>query len=164
MFALKMVEAGVLTREQLSELLICPSSDLAERVFQGKIVMLVPSRRELSKASGPQLQEIVRNMGGSFAYRIGFVDRRNNYVQVKFVGSGQAPMMADKPSFDLQGCQSANHFGCGQNVLFQDQSVRYESTCLQRGRDENWFLNADNQPAAGRHKYDVVMIRSEARP
>jgi len=164
MFAVKMAEAGVLTREQLAELLVCPSSQLAEDIFQGRVVMLVPTRQQLAISSGADLQALVKHMGGSFAYRVGYLDRHNNYRNVKFVGSTQAPMMADRPCFELPGFQSDNHRGCGQNVLFQDQSVRYQALCLQQGRDKNWYLNEKNQPAAGVNKHDVVLIRSESRP
>lgn len=164
MYAVKLLESGLLTREQLAELLVCPSTQLADDVFRGAKIFRIPSRRELQVASGDQLKSLLEDMGGSFAYRVGYFDKHGNYRQVEFIARSSAPMMADKPSFGFAALQSANHGGGGQNVLFQDRSVRYYSVCKQEGRDKNWFLNEDGQPAAGKHESDVVMIRSEARP
>ncbi len=164
MYAIKIVESGVLTRAQLAELLVCPATQLAEDTHQGVRVIRTPTRMELATAQGAKLKSLLENMGGSFAYRIGYVDKRGSYLQVKFSQRCNAPIMADKPSASVVGFQSANHGGCGQNVLFQDQSVRYVQLCIQTDRDRHWFLNEDDQPAAGKHKHDIVMIRSEARP
>jgi len=164
MFAVKLHERGALTRKQLAEWLLCPASQFAEDVFRGTARMHVPTRQELSAAQGEKLAALLKNMGGSFAYRVGYVDAGGRYHQVEFVGSSQAPMMADKPSSNIVGFQSENHGGCGQNVLFQDQSVRYIQFCSKTNQDENWYLNADNQHAAGKHAGDVVMIRSETSP
>ena len=165
MYAIKLVESGMLTREQLVELLVCPSTQLADDVQRGVIVMRIPTRRELAVAKGAQLKSMLENMGGSFAYRIGYVDKQKNYRQIEFGGRSNAPVMADKPCTSVVGFQSANHGGCGQNVLFQDQSVRYLQFCIETDRsDRHWFLNEDKQPAAGKNLHDIVMIRSEATP
>ncbi len=165
MYAVKLLEKGSLTREQLAELLVCPSTQLAEDIYSGVIVMRIPTRRELAAAKGVQRKLLLVNMGGSFAYRIGYVDKQKNYRQVDFTQRCNAPVMADKPCSSVVGFQSANHGGCGQNVLFQDQSVRYLQLCIETtDRDKHWFLNEDKQPAAGKHQNDIVMIRSEATP
>jgi hypothetical protein len=103
-------------------------------------------------------------MGGSFAYRVGYFDPQGEYHQVDFLARSTAPVMADAPNFELAAFQSTNHGGCGQNVLFQDCSVRYYTICKQQGQDKNWFLNAEGQHAAGKHPSDIVMIRSESSP
>ncbi|NOZ38678.1 MAG: DUF1559 domain-containing protein [Planctomycetes bacterium] len=164
MYALKLVESGILTRRQLIEFLVCPSTQMAEDIHRGVVVFRIPTRQELSETKGATLKSLLENMGGSFAYRIGYVDQHGNYCQVEFSQRCNAPVMADKPSSSVVGFQSANHSGCGQNVMFQDQSVRYVQLCIQTDRDKHWFLNEDNQPAAGKHKQDIVMMRSEARP
>jgi hypothetical protein len=165
MYALKLLEKGILTRQQLAELLVCPSTPLAEDIHRGVIVLRIPTRRELAAAKGAQRKSLLVNMGGSFAYRIGYTDKQGNYRQVDFTQRCNAPVMADKPCTSVVGFQSANHGGCGQNVLFQDQSVRYIQLCIETtDRDKHWFLNEDDQPAAGVNRNDIVMIRSEARP
>ncbi len=164
MYALKLVESGILTRGQLIELLVCPSTQLAEDVSRGVRVIRIPSRLELASATGAKLQSLLDNTKSSFAYRIGYVDEQGIYRQVTFTGRCNAPVMSDKPSFASVGYQSDNHKKCGQNVLFQDQSVRYFQLCIQTNRDKHWFLNEDDQPAAGKHKNDIVMMRSEMSP
>ena len=164
MYALKLVESGVLTEEQMVELLACPSTQLADDIHRGVVVLRIPTRLELAKSSGPQLQTLRKLMGGSFAYRVGYVDTKGRYRQIQFTGRSNAPLMADKPSDQLVGFQSANHGGCGQNVLFQDFSARYVYLCRQEGQDQHWYLNEQGHPAAGTHKNDVVMMSSELRP
>ena len=163
-FSLQLVESGIITREQLVELLVCPSTQLAEDIFSGKVVLRLPTRRELRIANGEELLSLLETMGGSFAYRIGYFDEQGNFHQIEFSGSSNEPIMADKPSFNVVGFQSDHHKNCGQNVLFQDQSVRYVLICLQNENDEHWFLNADGEHAAGKSEYDIVMARSEAGP
>ena len=164
MYAVKLLESGLLTQRQLAELLVCPSTQLADDIFRGVKVFRVPSRRELQRATSDQRMSLLEDMGGSFAYRVGYYDERGRYRQIDFFARSSAPLMADKPSFAFAALRSANHGGGGQNVLFQDGHANYYSVCKQEGRDDNWFLNEDGQPAAGKHESDVVMIRSEARP
>lgn len=164
MYSVKLVESGILTEQQLSELLVCPSSQLADELSRSKKNFRIPTRLELTEATGSRLRELRQRMGASFAYRVGFFDKEGNYHQVKFVGSSQAPVMADKPSFRVVGFQSANHNGCGQNVLFQDGHVEFVSFCHKNSSDEHLFLNEDNQHAAGNSELDIVLVRSEAGP
>jgi len=164
MYALKLVESGILTEDQLVQLLVCPSSKLADKVFNGDVVMCVPNRLELRSATSAHRKSLLEKMGGSFAYRFGYLDKQGNYRQVKLTGSRSAPVMADKPSYDIVGFYSANHKGCQENVLFQDQSVGTINICAGSGTDKHWFLNEDEKHAAGNNKFDIVMGRSEARP
>jgi hypothetical protein len=79
--------------------------------------------------------------------------------------SPQAPVMADAPNTRLVDMQSPNHRGCGQNVLMEDGSVRYQRSCVRPERNgDNIFLNADGRPAAAHDESDFVLIRSEATP
>ncbi len=164
MYAVKLAEQGFISHEKLAELVLCPSSQLADDVRRGLTVFRVPGRQELQIANSAEIRSLRKIMGGSYAYRIGYVTNRGSYRHVNFTSSTYEPMMADKPSFAVVGFQSDHHGSCGQNVLFQDQSVRFVQMCLEKNRDKNWYLNEDNQHAAGKSKHDVVMIRSEARP
>ena len=163
-YAIKLWESGVISREELQESLVCPSDELADDVFQSEAKFHVPTRAELRQAKLDQLKTLLRRMGGSFAYRIGFYDNQGRYHHVKFSGSSCAPMMADKPSYASSSFQSTHHGSCGQNVLFQDESVRYVQICIQTGPDKHWFLNEEEEHAAGTREADIVMGRSEARP
>jgi hypothetical protein len=102
-------------------------------------------------------------MGGSYAYRLGYVEG-NRYHDIRNENQSRSPLMADAPSFQLAGFMSANHRGCGQNVLFQDQSVRYQTACMVPGREDHLFLNTAGIPAAGQGPLDTVLGRSEMTP
>lgn len=160
-FVVRLAEQGVLTRQQLVKVLVCPSTPLAEQVFQGYVVLEVPTQEQLDHASADQLRRLRENMSGNFAYRIGYVGSHGNYHHVKFVGSHDAPMLADTPSFEVAGFQSANHGGCGQNVLFQDLSVRYCKQCVTAEGHDHLFLNNNEQHQAGRSISDIVLVRGE---
>ncbi len=163
-FVVELAEGSRLSRKQLAELLVCPGSQLADDVFSGKIVMHIPTRDELNAATEQQLLELQKHMSGSFAYQFGYVDAKGNYCHMKFVGRSDAPMLADAPSYSVEGFQSANHGGCGQNVIFQDLSSRYCSQCVYENGDKHLFLNTAGQHAAGRTPLDYVLGRSEATP
>ena len=75
-----------------------------------------------------------------------------------------SPLLADAPSLQLAEFKSANHGGGGQNVLYQDQSVRYQTDCTVPGLQDHLFLNTAGMPAAGRGQLDAVLGRSEATP
>jgi len=160
-FVIELADRGLLTRAELQELLVCPSTPLADDVFAGRVVMRVPTRDELATASETVRQQYRKRMSGSFAYRIGYVNAAGEYHRVKFDRSGRAPLLADAPSFSVAGFQSANHGGCGQNILYQDLSARYRRQCVSNDCEDHMFLNANDQHAPGRHRQDVVLLRSE---
>ena len=165
-FVMELADRGYFTRQQLAELLVCPSTELADNVFSGTVVMRVPTRKELALASTNSLllRELHRRMSGSYAYRVGYVDRQGTYHQVKFVGTANQPLLADAPSSTVPGFQSANHGGCGQNVVAQDLSSRYHRHCIRDLDHDHFYLNAANQHAPGMHPNDVVLGLSELTP
>lgn len=162
-FVVKLANSGIISRKQLAELLLCPNTQLAEDVCQGKVLMKVPTREELAQLTPEALRCLQQHMSGSFAYQFGFFDKLGKYCPIKFVARSDVPMLADAPSFAVDGFQSANHGGCGQNVLNQDLSCRYLSVCVSPGGD-HIFLNAQRQHAAGRNSHDTVLGRSEVTP
>lgn len=169
MYAVKLVERGILTREQIIRLLVCPSTQLADDVYNGVITIRIPTRQELATATDKDLAPLLENMGGSFAYRVGYLSQQEDgqpimYRQIPFTRNSQIPMMADKPSNEIHAYQSANHGGCGQNVLFEDLSIRYVTVCIEQGHDRNWYVNIYGQPGAGTNPEDVVLLRSESFP
>jgi hypothetical protein len=84
--------------------------------------------------------------------------------QIRFVGSARVPLLSDAPSAAVAGYRSANHGGCGQNVIFQDLSCRYSQLADQLDGGDHWHLNDDGQPAAGVNAQDIVLGPSEATP
>ncbi len=164
MFVVELADRGGATRAELAELLVCPASQLAAEVFAGRVVLRIPTRQQLVAATADQRQHLCQQMAGSFAYRTGYRDAEGTYRHVSFQGCSQSPLLADAPDFSVAGFQSANHGGCGQNVLYQDLSIRYHRLRLCRDRQDHLFLNANNEHAAGCHPQDVVLLRSEAIP
>ena len=165
-FVVKLAESGILTEQQLAELLVCPGSELSEDVFAGRIQIQIPSRAELNAMQAELRDQALQRMSGSFAYCLGYVDPSGKYHSVRFNRLKTAPMLADTPSFAVAGFQSANHGGCGQNFLYQDLSVRHVKLCLSSENQDvdHPYLNADRKQAAGRHANDIVLVRSEVGP
>lgn len=164
MFVVELADNGVISRDDLAELLVCPNTQLAEDVNTGKVLMRVPTREELAQVTPDALRVLQKHMSGSFAYQFGYVDAQGKYRRMKFVGRGDAPMLADAPSFSVAGFQSDNHGGCGQNVLYQDLSSRYCGNCVSENWGDHLFLNDQGRHAAGRNDHDAVLGRSEASP
>lgn len=164
MYMIRLADSGLVSRQELGEWLLCPASLLAERVARGEVEIRIPTHQELATASQRQLKLWRELMGGDFAIRIGFTDEQNRYCPAQFKGGANEPLLADKPNLQLAGAQSDNHGGCGQNVCFRDQSVRFITLCIQTGPDRNWYLNKQNLHAAGIGPNDIVLIRSEVTP
>ncbi len=162
-FAVRLVDGGYVNAQQLAQLLICPASPLAKEVAAQRVVVRIPTLDQLEVASDGQLSDARRLMGGTYAYRIGFV-QGGWYHHAPYTHDSLSPMLADAPAFNANGLKIANHGGYGQNVLYQDQSVRYQHDWNVPGRDDHLFLNAVGVPAAGRGPRDVVLGRSEATP
>ena len=163
MFAVHLVNEGYVDAPQLARLLVCRSSPLADDVQSGRVVVRIPNVAQLRIVHGTDLAVMRQSMGGSYAYRLGYVDG-NRYHDIRNDGQSRSPLMADAPSFQLAGFMSANHRGCGQNVLYQDQSVRYQTACTVPGMEDHLFLNTAGIPAAGRGPLDTVLGRSELTP
>jgi len=163
MFVVELADSGIIRRKDLAELLLCPNTQLADDVFHGKVLMKVLTREELGRLTPEAHKVLQMHMSGSFAYQFGYVDDNGKYRRMEFVARGDVPMLADAPSFFVDGFQSANHGGCGQNVIYQDLSCRYSNQCISASHD-HLFLNANGQHAAGRNAHDAVLGRSEASP
>jgi hypothetical protein len=162
-FAVLLVDSGIVSADDLNRLLVCPSSPLAERVAAGVVVIRIPTMAVFRAASGEQLAEFRRWMGGSYAYRIGYRER-GHYCNLRDSRCPRTPLMADEPCYLRVDLKSMNHGGCGQNVLYQDGSVRYLKSCKLPNRDDHLFLNAEGEPAAGCGPLDTVLGRSDATP
>lgn len=161
-YAIALLEHGGLSREQLTQLLLCPESQLADDVAAGRVVMYIPNRHEYEEAVGPARVQMVKTMGGSYAYRIGFVVNRR-LQQPQYTGEQGVPVMADAPALSPAGVRSANH-PRGHNVLYECLSVGFRTDCVLKSPRDNFYLNALNQPAAGRNRKDIVLVASPIGP
>jgi hypothetical protein len=169
-YAVRLMENGYLDS---SRSLVCPSSPLAQSGER----LVVPSSAELMKATGEQLGNYQRTMGGSYGYALGHVARVGNTLWYRPAGPATNainrwfPLLSDAYDPQAGGPNSRNHGGCGQNVLFADGRVGYLSSCRMEDKvddedvvDENIFRNARNDIAAGVHPFDAVLGGSSASP
>jgi hypothetical protein len=161
-YALELLDRGILTRDELQQILVCPESPLAADIAAGRVALVLPSRAALESANGRQLAAWLKSMGGSYAYRLGYYDEDGNYLQAPYTGEPQSPLMADAPSLSPDGIRVVNHAG-GQYVLDQTLSARFRTKCTDARRD-HIYLNADGQHAAGRGPHDIALIRSDYGP
>ncbi|MEX2139515.1 MAG: hypothetical protein WD894_09660 [Pirellulales bacterium] len=148
-------QAGYLEQE---ESVLCPGSELASEVA-GEAYR-VPSIEELRKASGLELNRLIRRMGGSYAFAIGY--RENGRYRTLVMRPGaNFPLMADLPGEN--GKPIGHHGGCGRNVLTADGRIVYIPTCCWGTRD-NLFANDDGEVDAGTSKHDNVLTPSDRGP
>ena len=162
-YAVELLDKGLLTRDQLQQLLVCPESPLADDIAAGRVSLALPSRAALESASGQQFTAWLKSMGGSYAYRVGYFDDQGAYQPIVYTGEQGSPLMGDAPRLSAGGIRIVNHPG-GQNVLFQNLSVSFRSGCAAQRRDDHIYLNDDGEHAAGLGPLDVVLIRSEYGP
>jgi hypothetical protein len=155
-YAVKLQQASLLDGVQR---VICAASPLAGQ----SDLVYVPKPEELESARGEQLARMLRLMGGSYGYTLGYEDE-SGYHGVKNKHRASFAIMADMPPVTDQGKVSLNHGGCGQNVLYEDGHVSYLTCCNAEGCNDHIFLNEDGQVAAGRHLNDAVIGASQTRP
>ncbi len=142
--------------------LVCPAAPPRQRAIY------VPSCEELRAATPPELAELRRKMGGDYGYHLGILlDGR--YVAVRDQNRSTFAIMGDSPSPSLDGEPSGNHGRQGQNVLFEDGSVRFMAwDDLTRGCvllcGDLLFLNDQSEVAPGKHTGDAVIVPVWARP
>lgn len=169
MFAVRLAQGGGIDLAELQRMLVCASSPLAHEIAARSVDFEVPTPTELVTANDQTREMLLGLMGGSYAYRLGYWNdgryqmlRRGRLADRPGFGRS-APLLADAPVAD-NGFRSVNHGGCGQNVLFEDCSVRYLNDCWAPGRDDHLFLNQANLPAAGFGWSDIVLGGSAVTP
>jgi hypothetical protein len=163
-YTLALLNSGLLTRQQLRDILICPESRLAEDVSTGRFVLYLPTERELDSATGEQLVTLWKAMGGSYAFLLGYRDKSGSYRQPIFTGEQQAPLVADAPQVSPLGARSGNHAGAGQNVLYQNGAVTFLKDSVMPLGHDNIFLNDRGLQAAGIGPEDVVLGPGDCGP
>ncbi|TWU30328.1 hypothetical protein [Bythopirellula polymerisocia] len=163
-FVVELYENGILTREELAELVVCPATILADQVASGHIRIYIPNREEYLAIDGAAGNVLRKLMAGDYAYNLGYRTPSGQIQQIQFEGSSHLPLLSDAPSMAGAGYQSTNHGGCGQYVLFQDLSCRFIRCYQAKSQQDHWYLNDDGQPAAGCRATDIVLAPSEATP
>jgi hypothetical protein len=118
-----------------------------------------------------EFERYVRDLGGCYAYSLGYRDRGGQLQGVR-CGADQKndllPIMADRPPFDrgdapdLLEANSENHGGDGQNVLHLGGDVSfYKTRYTQRGDDI--YLNNKGCLEPGENNLDAVLAASGVR-
>ena len=118
-----------------------------------------PSLADLKTQSGKALAILQKRAGGNYGYNLGYV-ANGEYRGIRHRGRSNYAIMADSPSLYLARLQSANHGGCGQNVLFEDGRVQYLVSC--QSDCDDIFLSDRQIVEPGRHIDDAVIAHSAA--
>jgi len=155
-YAVILRENGLLPNNYV---LLCPASSLAEEADG----FSVPTQQAIRVAEESQVPVLLRRMGGSYGFSLGFYIK-GRYQPPTDLGRSTHALMADAPSIDGDHT-SPNHGLCGQNVLFEDMHVKYVTTCRSHAcGDHNIFENDKGEMRAGLHPDDSVIGTSDAVP
>lgn len=151
--------SSLLEQELLEEArwLVCPSSDMAEDIESFR----VPLPAELDRATGEALVRMQRSAGGAYAFSLGFV-QDGIYQSAKHESRADYCLMSDAPA-TFPERKTKNHGGRGQNMLYEDGSVRWVVDPCGDLCD-NPYLNRSGLVAAGLDCTDVVVAESLAKP
>lgn len=162
-FTLALADGGYLERDTLKEMLVCPSSELANKVAEKKARVWVPTVIEFLATPCLVSQQAKPYMSGSYAYRIGYIQSKK-YKYNKDKRSAKAPLMSDAPGSRCASKGSTNHGENGQNILFEDGHVKYLKCNKVPCFKDNLFVNDLDKPEAGTKWNDTVLVRSEMVP
>jgi hypothetical protein len=139
--------------------LICPSSMLGANTSQ----WYIPTLEELDAAEGVELDQMRRNMGGSYGYVLGYQVLRRHYPP-RNQGRASYALMTDAPSLHLPGRRSNHHLGRGQNVLYEDGRVEFISARVGFRVLEGLYVNRWGYAEAGTDENDSVIGGSDMPP
>jgi hypothetical protein len=163
-FAVYLLEDEYAGPDELTRLLLCRSSPLAEDVAQNRVFIRVPTMNDLAAATCKERSLWKQLMGGSYAYRMGYYEG-DRYCAIRNERSCRKAILADAPSNEPNSAQYANHGGVGINVLYEDGCVRFQKEAISpEVIADILYLNDNGQEAAGLDSDDTVLGRSPATP
>lgn len=117
----------------------------------------IPTREELLEAfhkNQTELTELQAVMGGSYGYTLGYYEN-GDYICPVNLGRSFRVIMADAPDRNLANNASSNHGGNGQNLLFEDGSIKFARSATIA--DDSIFENRNGLIAAGTDVHDSVI-------
>jgi hypothetical protein len=138
--------------------LVCPASPLAEQEGMYR----VPTLPELDRATGEVLARFHRMMGGSYAFNMGYFEN-GRHVAPRHEGRSHYAMLADAPATFRPQRQTKNHNGRGQNIMYDDGSIKFVVNISDELADDP-YLNRSGIVAAGLDCTDAVLGESNAKP
>lgn len=137
-------------------LFVCPASSLADDSS-----LRIPTMADIQRATGDELVQLRRQMGGSYGYALGY-RQAGVYKPTRNLYRDSFALVADMPSEDCTG--SPNHAGNGHNVLLEDGHIVFLKSCRLEGSTDDIFTNDEGKAAAGCHVNDAVVVRSDVSP
>lgn len=151
-----LLDAGVLSSPDLGN---CPATAWATSA--GPWTM-----RELRWLSGERFERVAVRLLPGYAYSLGFRDDAGRVrpcdAMMEDRASPFVAVLADAPDVPASEGNSPNHQGLGQNILFLDGAVRFQ-TSRTVGRDDV-YLNRARQVGAGLGCADSVLGTSASAP
>ncbi|MCS6851690.1 MAG: hypothetical protein NZ700_11045 [Gemmataceae bacterium] len=127
--------------------------------------------RNLAGLTPDELRERARQLGGCYAYTLGYRDAEGRHHPLRSdptdPENNHIPLMADKPVREGEGAGarqlSVNHRG-GQNVLYIGGHVRFCTAPRVGVKGDHIYLNDQHEPRAGRHRWDSVLGLGDDQP
>ena len=154
-YAPMLMQEGFLTEPQR---FVCPDSPMAsQKGFH------VPTVEELQAACDQDSARLRQQMGGSYGYCLGHLER-GVYVPTKNLSRPHFALIADAPAGSAADRQSINHGGRGQNVLFEDGHVEFMPNTQPSPGSDDIFANDNHLVSAGVHAGDSVIGGSDTLP
>jgi hypothetical protein len=117
---------------------------------------------ELSRRRPDEYRALTRNLGGDYAYTLGYQEG-DDLMGLSRDSGDLLPILADRPRTDGRG-NSPNHGGAGQNVLYIGGQVRWCVEPTVGVNRDDIYRNLKNQVLAGEHQFDTVLGPSDAAP
>jgi len=156
-YAPQLLDRHLITANTTS--LICPGIGRSDELRSWS----VPTLERIDNVTGAELDRLQRQAGGSYAYIVGYVDEQGRYRSIRNQSRPNFPILGDVPSFHLEGRQSANHGGKGQNIFFEDGHIRFVTELNQLVADDP-IRNRCGNPEYGLDGDDAVMLPSSMPP
>ncbi len=112
-----------------------------------------------------EFNHVARDLGGSYAYTLGYREGENNpHIRgLRRSDGDMLPILADRLTSTDQSL-SPNHGGTGQNVLYIGGFVQWKTLRTVGMYNDDIYVNKNNNVSAGKYLYDSVLGSSDANP
>jgi hypothetical protein len=168
MFAARLVGEGYIEPEELAVLVICPSSQIANEIRAGRLVIRIPTREAIRSMTADQQQLAFAGVSPSYGYRLPYWNG-SEYVDA-FHSQGDRPtfdpVFGDFADSDSPTAGGARHRGSVIQLIGRNGAV----TSFAAGNppaylsDSDLFKNKIGVVAAGIGADDIVLATSNAMP
>jgi hypothetical protein len=146
-------KAGFLQNERS---LLCPESEPAQ-----DLEMRLPTVEELEQAAPSVLPQLQRRAGGTYHFTLGYI-QNGMYQPVRLLNRLDYALLSDRIATDKR--PGHNHGQRGQNVLFDNGSIRFLTECEFSACRDHYYQNDAGDQAPGLHENDAVLVESGMSP